>query len=97
MSTIPVGRDFENYLQNQVLKADGPTMAYRPIRVKSRGRGRVKNGTLQAPRLIDIPSLTGLRFIAAFSIALGHSLPHTEVWVSISMESPRSVCRFSSH
>ena len=55
-------------------------MAYRPIRVKSRGRGRVKNGTLQAPPLIDIPSLTGLRFIAAFSIALGHSLPHTEVW-----------------
>ena len=40
----------------------------------------MKNGTLQAPRLIDIPSLTGLRFIAAFSIALGHSLPHTEVW-----------------
>jgi peptidoglycan/LPS O-acetylase OafA/YrhL len=40
----------------------------------------VKNGTIQAQRLIDIPSLTGLRFIAAFSIVLGHSLPHTEVW-----------------
>ena len=40
----------------------------------------MKDGTLQAQRLIDIPSLTGLRFIAAFSIALGHSLPHTEVW-----------------
>ena len=30
--------------------------------------------------LVDLPSLTGLRFIAAFSIALGHSLPQTDVW-----------------
>ena len=40
----------------------------------------MKIGTIQAQRLIDIPSLTGLRFIAAFSIALGHSLPDTDVW-----------------
>jgi peptidoglycan/LPS O-acetylase OafA/YrhL len=41
----------------------------------------VKNGGIQASRLFDIPSLTGLRFIAAFSIALGHSLPRdAEVW-----------------
>ena len=28
----------------------------------------MKDGTIQAQRLIDIPSLTGLRFIAAFSM-----------------------------
>ena len=57
----------------------------------------MKDGTIQAQRLIDIPSLTGLRFIAAFSIALAIRCRILRSGVSISMELPRSVCRFSSH